>query len=228
MALKLYCYRDGADKLGSGVLGITLYFAEDDKTIRVQDVDLRVKIERRKGVIQAIEKFISRTDPVIDFIVMCIKAGTDKTQCYNDAVKVPLPIGSPFRKGRRTKVSIRKQNQLALFEYLQQVDKEKEKRKFVPNYDFYESVQQHFADEIEVNSGGKLEYITTPISICDLDEPDTIGAPIEDQDFVFEIGDKESGRFRYWGHWKNNNWFTEPKMFAGFDLHGLETLLRFR
>lgn len=219
MTLKLYCYRDDVDRLGSGALGVTLYFAEDiQKYAILTAIADHVTPSRQAEVAQAIEKLVGKNAPVIQFVRMCIQAGTGKTQCYNDAKKAGI--------------SVRKQNQLALYDYLETeeepVDEYEEEEEGQPDYGFFESVRQHFADEIEINSGGKLEYIPMPLSTCDVDDPGTTGAPIEARDFIFEIGDKESGRFRYWGHWKNNEWHTEPKIFDGFDLDGLETILRFR
>lgn len=220
MTLRLYCYRDIVErKSGTGVLGVTLYFAvEIQRRSIMAAVTEHVTAGKRAEVTKAIEKLFKVDNPVIEFIRMCIQAGTGKTRCYFDA--------------RAAGLAVRKQTQLALYDYLKTEPKEKELprgyriEETVPDYGFFEEVQQYFADQFESYTGG-LVYDLSMLSVCDIDDPSTTGAPVEDTDFVFEVGDLESGQFRYYGHWKDDKWL-QVKIFDGFDLHGLETILRWK
>ena len=217
MTLRLYCYRDIVEKNnGTGVLGVTLYFAvEIHRRGILTAIAEHVTASKQAEVTKAIEKLFGVDNPVIEFVRMCIQTGTGKTRCYFDA--------------RAAGLAVRKQTQLALYDYLRMVETEPEEPKYrkeeiLPDYGFFEEVQQHFADQFESYTGG-LVYDLSMLSTCDIDDPGTTGAPIEADDFVFEVGDLESGRFRYWGHWKDDDWL-QVKIFSGFDLHRLETILR--
>jgi len=211
--MKIFCYRDNLEGEKYKYYGVTLYFVAGVKNI------YRVKPKRVQEVSAAIEKWVSRDDPVVAFVIECIKAGIDKTPCYNAAAKILLPEGSPFRTGKRTKVSVRKQNQLALYEYLAQPETTPETAysEIEANDAFYELVQDHFADELSLYMGGMM-YERSGISTCE--------APTEVQpnDFIFEIGRLQSARITYYGHYRQGQWLR-INMFDEFDVNTLEAIL---
>jgi hypothetical protein len=160
-------------------------------------------------------------------------ANTGKTRCYFDA--------------RTAGVAVRKQVQLALYEYLKSekapppisifcyrdelsgtggsayigvtlyfVEKEA--------FGFMGAVQEHFADQFELYTG--LEYEPSDLSTCDAEDSRAL-SDIADHDFIFEVGDLKSGRFKYFGHWHKKKWIR-LHIFEDFDIAGLSLILRER
>jgi hypothetical protein len=188
--------------------------------------------KREKDVATAILRLIDADHPVIQFVRMCIAANTRKTRCYFDA--------------RKAGTAVRKQVQLALYDYL----KSKEAPPVVSVYcyrdnlgthgsnyvgvtlyfieeaeqDFFEEVREYIADELETYTG--LEYERSPLSTCDAEDI-RIVSDVEDTDFVFEVGDLKSGKFKYWGYWHEKKW-NRLQIFEDFDIIGLTRLLRGR
>jgi len=218
--LKIYCYRDNLEGEKYRYFGVNLYFAQDISTTVIYEV-IKVKKERKGEVTAEIEKLLSSNDPVLEFVRMCVESGTGKTVCYDDATEIPLPIGSPFRKGRRTHVSIRKQTQLALYDYLEYESENEEEIgheiEEQPTYEIYERVQEFFAVQLGMFMGGMM-YETSELSECDAPKR------MKEKDFVFEIGRLQTGRFEYYGHYRNGQWLSY-KMFDDFDDSGLEEIL---
>jgi hypothetical protein len=198
--MKIFCFRDNLEGEKYRYFGVTLYFIEGAKNV------LHVKPERLAGVSKAIAKIILADNPVVAFIDTCIRAGIGKTRCYFDA--------------RKAGVAIRKQNQLALYNYLLQkkpVDAEEAYAEIQANEGFYEHVQDYFADELSMYMGGMM-YERSGLSKCE--------APteVEPGDFIFEIGRLQSGHIEYDGHYRDGGWLFLD-IFDDFDTDGLERIL---
>jgi len=204
-------------------------------------------------IAESIKNLIAENDIIIQFVRMCINAGTGKTKCYDDAHDTPHPHPTPHRKH----VSIRKKVQLALYEYLKPLEEEEEEipeeemppqpliifcyRDMVAgdyqNYygvnlyfieyekmPFFEEVQDHFADQIEHYMG--LTYSKSLLSTCEADEM-SVSDPAE-FDFVFEVKQLKREHFQYWGHWHNGTWKPATHVFPQFDRMTLTTILNGR
>jgi len=188
--------------------------------------------KREKDVAMAILRLIDTNHPVIQFTRMCIAANTGKTRCYFDA--------------RKAGTAVRKQVQLALYEYL----KSEEAPPAISIYcyrdnlgthgsnyvgvtlyfiekkemGFFGDVREHIADELEKYTG--LEYERSSLSTCDAEDI-RIVSDVEDTDFVFEVGDLKSGKFKYWGYWHKKKW-NRLEIFNDFDTITLTQLLKER
>lgn len=186
------------------------------------------------AVARAIVNLIEKNHPVIQFVRMCIAANTGKTRCYFDA--------------RKAGVAVRKQVQLALYEYLKS---EKAPRVSVFCYrdeligehlnsntyigltlyfiekealPFMGDVRDHFADQFELYTS--LIYKKSGLSTCDASDISIVPA-VEDHDFVFEVGDLDSGKFKYWGYWHKRKW-DRLNIFADFSVIALTNILKRR
>ena len=181
------------------------------------------------GVARRVKALLGENHPVLQFIRMCINAGIEKTQCYDDAVIA--------------ETSVRKQVQLALYDYLKSEEAPPAEMIYCyrdnlgthgSNYvgvtlyfiekmemDFFEEVREHIADELETHTS--LEYERSPLSTCDAEDI-RIVSDVEDTDFVFEVGDLKSGKFKYWGYWHEKKW-NRLKIFKEFDIVTLMRIL---
>jgi len=84
-------------------------------------------------------------------------------------------------------------------------------------------IQEIFSENMGENFGG-MKYTPGGISEANAEElPDGAG----DKDFVFEVGNLESGKFQYYGHWHDGEW-TNLKIYPEFDIAGLERILKRR
>ena len=184
------------------------------------------------GVARRVKTLLGENHPVVQFVRMCISSGVDKTQCYDDAVIA--------------ETSVRKQVQLALYDYLKSEEAppaemiycyrdmvEGDYRNYygvnlyfveTAERDFFETVQDHFADQLETYMG--LSYVKGPLSTCDASEM-SVSDPAE-YDFVFEVKSLKRKHFQYWGHWHNNAWKPATHVFPQFDLLTLDQILRRR
>jgi hypothetical protein len=205
--LKIYCFRDNLEGNKYAYFGINLYFAQDISTTIIYEV-IKVKKERKLEVSAAVSRLIEKNNPIVEFIRMAVQSGTGKTQAYNDA--------------REAGIAVRKQTQLALYDYLEYEDEEgtEEIERAIedePAYDIYQKVQEHFADQLGQFFGG-MTYEPSDLSECD--------APrrMKEKDFVFEIGRLQTGKFEYYGHYSGGHW-KSYKMFNDFDDSGLEDIL---
>jgi hypothetical protein len=187
---------------------------------------------RREPVARAILKLIEKDHPVVQFVRMCIAANTGKTRCYFDA--------------RKAGVSVRKQVQLALYEYLKSEKapppvsvfcyRDSLEAKGMEYYGitlyfiekeafgFFGDVQEHFASQLELYMG--LTYEPSDLSTCDASDIIVVSS-VEDHDFVFEIGEKDSAKIAYWGYWHAGRW-DRLHIFDDFDTVTLTRLLRKR
>lgn len=211
--------------------GITLYFIEGmfgakkpaGVSIIFMITDLIagfVKPEKIFDVGREIEKVLSRNDPVISFIRMCINANTGKTRCYNDA--------------RAAGVSIRKQTQLALYEFLKGEIKIKPgpgvfdtitKDTIPPAIGFFESIRDFFRDELSDDQWfGQFEYIESELSECDAGDI-TTADEINAGDFVFEMGELQSATIKYFGQYTRSRKKLVCRIYPEFDQSGLKALL---
>jgi len=192
-----------------------------------------IRRERQTVTAGAIWKLIDKNHPVVQFVRMCITANTGKTRCYFDA--------------RAAGVAVRKQVQLALYEYLKSEEAPPAITVFcyrdtiegdggtgvygvtlyfieLKELAFFEDVQNHFADEVEKwmrASNNPLSYSPAPLSTC----PAPTGT--ESNDFVFEVGELDSGEITYYGHWRNNRWI-HIEIFDEFDRITLMRILKER
>jgi hypothetical protein len=210
--MKIFCYRDNLEGEKYKYYGVTLYFVAGEKVN--YDTDIHVKPEKRTDVLSAIAKLLNIRAPVIQFVLACIEAGTGKTRCYNDA--------------RAAGVSIRKQNQLALYDYLEENPPEEEETfpktdeeiytEIKSNDYFYEQVQDHFAEQLYKFMG--MGYETSGLSECE--------APtdVREGDFIFEIGRLQSAKLQYFGHYRpgGRGWLN-LKIFDEFDIDTLEAII---
>jgi hypothetical protein len=207
--MTLYCYRDLLDGEAYEYFGCTLYFVwgggEHQKPVQ-PSVNIPHLLDT------AVSKLVARNHPALVFFRNCIDGGTGQQKCLALA--------------KTAGVKIRRQNALALYKVLKlerelQSIPEDMPFEIDPPYDLYELVQEHFADELETALG--LTYIKSDLSECELDN-DT---PVADGDFLFEIGERRTATFRYWGHWHTSTGRWKPlKLFGDFDLLGLRKLLR--
>jgi hypothetical protein len=208
--------------------GVTLYFIEgifhgikkpSGVSIVFQIIDAiasRVKGSKQFDVARSIERLILKRDPIISFVKMCINAGTGKTRCYNDA--------------RAAGVAIRKQTQLALYEYLKSEIEIPEITPGVipPAFGFFESVRDFFRDELSDDEWfGQFEYIESDLSECDASDISSAGI-VDAGDFVFEMGELESATLKYFGHYHAETEQLICRIYPGFDQSGLRALLRHR
>jgi len=187
-------------------------------------------------IVDAIHGFVQENNPVIRFTRMCIESGVKKTSCYD--MYAARPEGG-----------IRKKVHLALYEYLKSEEAE-EAPPVVSVYcyrdnlgthgsnyvgvtlyfieeadqDFFEEVREHIADELETYTG--LEYERSPLSTCDAEDIRVV-SDVEDTDFVFEVGDLKSGKFKYWGYWHEKKW-NRLRVFKDFDTITLTQILKER
>ena len=187
------------------------------------------------AVARAIVNLEEKNHPVIQFVRMCIAANTGKTRCYFDA--------------RKAGVAVRKQVQLALYEYLKSErappaisvfcyrDEMVAEHLYSNAYigltlyfiekealPFMAEVRDHFADQFELYTS--LMYKKSGLSTCDAHEIETVSA-VENHDFVFEVGDLDSGKFKYWGYWHNQKW-DRLNIFSDFNVTALANILRRR
>jgi hypothetical protein len=191
-----------------------------------------IRPERQTVTAGAIWKLIDRNHPVVQFTRMCIAANTGKTRCYFDA--------------RAAGVAVRKQVQLALYEYLKSEEAPPPISVFCYpdnlgasgwNYvgvtlyfiekeamGFFGDVQEHFADQFELHTG--LDYEASGLSTCDADDI-RIVSDVKEHDFIFEVGDLKSGKLKYWGYWHRKKW-DRIHIFEDFDMIPLNRLLRAR
>lgn len=223
--------------------GITLYFIEGmfgaKKPAGVSIIFLItdlitgfVKPEKVFDVGREIEKVLSRNDPVISFVKMCINANTGKTRCYDDAVKILLPAGSPFITKKRKSISIRKQTQLALYEFLKGETKIKPgvidtitPDVIPPAIGFFESVRDFFRDELADDQWfGQFEYIESELSECDAGDI-TTADEINAGDFVFEMGELQSATIKYFGQYHSQRKKLVMRIYPEFNQNGLRALL---
>ena len=190
--------------------------------------------KREKDVAMAILRLIDADHPVIQFVRMCIAANTGKTRCYFDA--------------RKAGTAVRKQVQLALYEYLkseeaptvsvfcyrdEMISEHLDYNAYIgitlyfiekEALGFMGEVREHFADQFELYTS--LIYKKSGLSTCDAEDISVVSG-VEDHDFVFEIGDLDSGKFKYWGYWHEGKW-DRLEIFKEFDIIGLTRLLRKR
>jgi len=224
--MEIYCYRDLLDGEQYEYFGCTLYFVvgptNDKHTVPgifgiIARISAHIKADKTFDTAKAIEKIITRETPLVTFVRACIKNGTGKTRCYFDA--------KAAGKGGR------KQVVLALYEYLKLEDAIEAKtcktvETITPDYSRMSAIQEHFADELETHMGG-MTYTRTDLSQCSMDDIETTDADrLQHGDFVFEIGERRTATFRYYGHYhKDLNRFKPYKMFAEFDLTRLLGML---
>lgn len=215
--MKIFCYRDFMEGQTYKYFGVTLYFIAGTgkpaagRTSQIfsiiEAIAGHLEADRQFDTGRAIERLVLKNAPIIGFVQMCIAAGTGKTRCYFDAKKAGL--------------AIRKQTQLALYEYMKLQTAVCEPTPVIAPYVLMDAVREHFADQLETFFGG-MTYETSPLS--EVDETDS-GAEMSGGDFVFEIGRLKTKKFDYSGHWHSKRWIS-IKMFDNFDLTGLEEILK--
>jgi hypothetical protein len=209
--------------------GITLYFIEGmfgaKKPAGVSIIFLItdliagfVKPERAFDIGRDIEKILSKNAPIVSFVRMCINANTGKTRCYNDA--------------RAAGIAIRKQTQLALYEFLKGETKIKPgvfdtitPDVIPPAIGFFESVRDFFRDELLDDQWfGQFEYIESELSECDAGDI-TTADEINAGDFVFEMGELQSATIKYFGQYHSQRKKLVMRIYPEFDQSGLRALL---
>lgn len=219
-------YKRRKGRQGHPGYGVTLYFIEGmfgakkpaGVSIIFMIVDLlagRVKPEKMFDVSRDIEKILSKNAPIVSFVRMCLNAGTGKTQCYNDA--------------RAAGIAIRKQTQLALYEFLKNESKIKIPEitpgAIPPAFGFFESIRGFFRDELGDNDWfGQFEYIESDLSECDANDITSAGE-IEAGDFVFEMGELQTATIKYFGHYHKATKKLYARIYPEFDTEGLRRLL---
>jgi hypothetical protein len=175
----------------------------------------RVKPEKIFDVGREIEKILSKNAPIVSFVRMCINAGTGKTRCYDDA--------------RAAGVAIRKQTQLALYEFLKNESKIKMPEitpgAIPPAFGFFESIRDFFRDQLADDQWfGQFEYIESDLSECDAGDITSAGE-IEAGDFVFEMGELQTATIKYFGHYHKASKKLVCRIYPEFDQDGLRRLL---
>lgn len=218
--MKIYAYRDLLEGVSNAYFGINLYFIRDETA--TDKIKGHIKEERRAETSARIGRVVDENNPVVQFIRDCIGTGIRKTPCYFQA--------------RKAGVGIRKQVFLALYEFLrltppdEETEEPGEAEGDEPPYEAYEEIQDYFREELEGFFG--MNYIKTDLSDA-IDEDDLDMEWVDDPgrlrhgDFMFEIGELRSYRFRYWGHWHRSMKHWKPwKMFNDFDELGLRPLLK--
>ena len=176
-----------------------------------------LKKDRQFDTGRAIEKLVLGNSPIISFVQMCIGAGTGKTKCYFDAVKAGI--------------AIRKQTQLALYEYLKLTDTlcEISPGTIPPASDYFERVRDYFRDQFDNDDYFRnFVYIEKPLSDCALSDIETAGTEnLNNGDFIFELSDIQAHTIPYHGLWHNGK-LGKPRIFPAFDVRGLIQLLKAR
>jgi hypothetical protein len=225
--MRLFSYRDKLEEQRYSYWGVTLYFVigkpeEQPGNISgifgiIEAIAGHITENRRFDVGRAIEKLFQRSDPVLEFLRMCIQSGVPKTRCYFDA--------------RTSGLKIRKQTALALYEYLklEQEITEPHKGNIPPSSAFFEKVQDYFVDALaDDDYFQQFSYLRSDLSECDVSDISTTDERnLKDGDFVFEIGELDSARFLYYGHF-NGRKFTTLKLYDAFPITGLVRLLQRR
>jgi hypothetical protein len=206
--------------------GVTLYFIEGmfgaKKPAGVSIIFLimdliagKVKPDKAFDVGREIEKILSKNAPIVSFVRMCINAGTGKTRCYDDA--------------RAAGVAIRKQTQLALYEFLKGESSIKMPEitpgAIPPAFGFFESIRDFFRDELSTDPYfGQFEYIESDLSECDAGDIST-AVEIDAGDFVFEMGELQSATIKYFGHYHSQRKKLVCRIYPEFNQSGLKALL---
>jgi len=250
---KIFCYRDllispeYEDKGGMGETphggkaknprpgyGVTLYFIEGLYKTKpgtgivgiFQIVDIITPFLKTKNtfdVSRGVEKLLLTNNPIVQFVKMCINTGTSKSRCYTDA--------------RAAGIAVRKQNQLALYEYLkEQIAPEPEPERtrepeparvrIPPPYAFFESVRDFIRDEFMNDEFfGQLEYIESDLSECDASDIESADE-FETGDFIFEMGQLETATLKYFGHYHRRKNKLVMRIYPEFDEDGLKDILR--
>ncbi len=211
--------------------GVTLYFIEGIFTAKrkqsgisimfdiINTIAGHVKTDKQFDVSRAIEKLIITTSPIVSFVEKCINAGTGKTRCYNDA--------------RAAGVAIRKQTQLALYEYLAAKEETPDLSDMTPEdippaYDFFERVREFIRDELmDDQYFGQFEYIENELSECDASDIQSAGE-VDPGDFVFEMGELQSATIKYFGHYRRKTRQIIMRIYPEFNDAGLEAILNKR
>jgi hypothetical protein len=236
--MTLYCYRDLIDGENYEYFGCTLYFNWEGSQLggtgqrkitdsfsvpRVFDLisalnDI-VKGKGHNDAVRAIIKWVSKSSPIVQFFYNCIDSGTGQERCLALA--------------KRAGIKYRRQNALGLYkilslerEFQHEEDESPPSEKTVdPPYDLYEQLQEYFSDELELWLG--LIYTRSELSECEPDFEEIDPDNLQHGDFVFEIGERKTATFRYWGHWHTDRHYWSPlKLFDNFQLLPLEKLLK--
>ncbi len=231
----IYCYRDlllPNEPGQAGYFGVNLYFITGSQERGkpgdipgifgiIERIADHLKEDRRYDTGRAIERILQRHDPLVDFLLKCIEAGTPKTRCYFDA--------------RAAGVSARKQVVLAMYEYLKleiamQEPTQPPPDGIAPGSAFLETIQDFFEDELAQDSYfGSLEYVRSDISQCradDIQSADT--GNLSDGDFLFEIGELRTATLRYFGYYHASTGRMPCRVYPEFDTAMLVRLLKRR
>jgi len=223
-----------AQRGGMPNFGVTLYFIEGLYKTKpgtgivgiFQIVDIITPFLKTKNtfdVSRGVEKLLLTNNPIVQFVKMCIDAGTSKTQCYTDA--------------RAAGIAVRKQNQLALYEYLKEQtapepepertrEPEPARVRIPPPYAFFETVRDFIRDELMNDEFfGQLEYIESDLSECDASDIESTGE-FETGDFIFEMGQLETATLKYFGHYHRRKNKLVMRIYPEFDEDGLKSVLR--
>jgi hypothetical protein len=145
------------------------------------------------------------------------------------------PTESYKKKGA---LKVRKQNYLALYKWLKTQPRVFCYRDLTeykginlyfiekkPMPEFFEAVQDFFADEFEMNYGGMV-YEKSGLSECTIDDIEVV-SDVSGRDFVFDIGNLNTGKIQYWGHWHRRKWAV-LNIYSTFQLPVLNAILKGR
>ena len=215
--------------------GVTLYFAEGDivnAQRRISDsfsithiFDLASAIatiisgKGRSEAARGIQAWMNRNDPIVQFFRMCIDSGTGSSRCLSLAKQAGYKYRRQNALGLYNVLKLEREFQIA------EPQPEQPKPTVEPPYDLYAAVQDHFADQFENDEYfQQFDYQRSDLSAAGIDEVDV---DLEPGDFVFEVGELESARFKYWGHYHaETRKFGPLHMYSGFDMQLLFRLLR--
>jgi hypothetical protein len=220
--MKVYAYRDDLDGMTKGsYFGVNLYFIRDEAELeepeettipKITADDVKPMIKGRAdipGIVKAVNNWLRKNNPIIRFIIDCIEEDVGENSC--------------LKLAKDSKIKHRRQNAQVLYKWIRQ-QPEPETGEDEPPYELYEEIQDYIAEQLEDNFG--MNYVKNEaLSEATLDEGESLEleytAPVDavrHGDFIIEIGEKHSYKFRYWAHWHKTGARWKPwHMFNDFD-----------
>jgi hypothetical protein len=173
-----------------------------------------------KRLEKAIPKLLAGNDPIVQFMRNCIAGDTNQEKCLT--------------LSKQAGISISRQTAQTLYKYLKleteitrepvQMPALKEAPPPAGNFDMYARVQDFFEEELSLDDWfSQFEYIRSDLSECSEHDITSTGE-IEQNDFIFEIGELESATLKYFGRYHAGK--LVARIYPEFDQRGLIKVLK--
>jgi len=202
--LTLYFNHGERDEKQTSLLQFAISAVFDLAKALSQTVE-KISPKARPAVVRGITNWLEKNHPIVQFMNNCIEGGQGKNKC----VKLVKEAG----------IKHRRQNALALYDYLkleQAFNRETERPEEKPRKntpvpeDDYEEIRDFFRDDFVQDDEffRVLDYVESELSsTCapeEMDNPDQ--NKISPGDFLFEMGELNTGILRYYGHFSGGDW----------------------